>query len=42
MLPPDLPFADGDPVGLLRAFFEDEGRPLWKFHLEGERIITGH
>jgi len=42
MLPPDLTFADGDPVGLLRAFFEDEGRPLWKFHLEGERIITGH
>lgn len=42
MLPPDLRFAEGDPVELLSDFFGTSMETPWKLQQEGERIITGH
>jgi len=42
MLPPDLRFAEGDPLDLLNGFFGDPSETLWELQQDGERIITGH
>jgi len=42
MIPPDLRFAEGDPVELLSEFFGTSSESIWKLQEEGERIITGH